>query len=102
MLKIQIDQRTVNALLEKAINERVEELAKMKYFMTYNELAEYLNLSKPTIEDRLIKNGLKYYKVGSKYLFKRDEIDAFLDDMTASMTATNNDIKFFNSLIGDK
>lgn len=100
MLQIQIDERTVNTLLEKAINERVDELAKLKYFMTYNELAEYLNLSKPTIEDRLIKNGLKYYKVGSKYLFKRNEVDTFLDDMTASMTASNNDIKFFNNLIG--
>lgn len=85
-------------MLEKAINEQVHELAKLKYFMTYNELSDYLNISKPVIEDRLIKNGLKYYKVGSKYLFKRDEVDAFLDDMTASMTATNNDIKFFNKL----
>lgn len=64
MLQIQIDERTVNTLLEKSINEQVEELAKLKYFMTYNELAEYLNLSKLTIEDRLIKNGLKYYVEG--------------------------------------
>ena len=32
--------------------------------MTYKELAEYLNLSKPTIEELLINNGLKYYMVG--------------------------------------
>ena len=98
MLNVQIDEKTVNIMLEKAINERVEELAKQKYFMNYNELASYLNLSKPTIEDRLVKNGLKYYKVGSKYLFKKNEVDEFLDDMTASMTATNNDIKFFVKL----
>ena len=98
MLNIQVNEETVKSMLEQAINERVEELAKKKYFMTYGELAKYLNISKPIIEDRLIKNGLKYYKVGSKYLFKCDEVDAFLDDMTASMTATNNDIKFFNNL----
>jgi len=98
LFNVQVDEKTVNDMLEKAINERVDELAKQKYFMTYNELAEYLNISKPVIEDRLIKNGLKYYKVGSKYLFKQSEVDAFLDDMTASMTATNNDIKFFNRL----
>ena len=98
MLNVQIDEKTVNNMLEKAIIERVEKLAKQKYFMTYSELAEYLNLSKPTIEDRLIKNGMKYYKQGSKYLFKRDEVDTFLDDMTASVTATNNDIKFFAKL----
>ena len=28
----------------------VDELAKEKYFMTYKELSNYLNLSKPTIE----------------------------------------------------
>lgn len=98
MLNVQIDENTVISLLEKAINEKVEELAKTKYFMSYKELSEYLNISKPVIEDRLIKNGLKYYKVGSKYLFKRDEVDAFLDEMTDQMTATNNDIKFFQKL----
>jgi len=100
VLEISIDEKTVNTMLEKAINEKVDELAKMKYFMTYTELARYLNLSKPTIEDRLVKNGLKYYKQGSKYLFKKNEVDEFLDDMTASMNATNNDLKFFTKLKG--
>lgn len=102
MFSVQVDEKIVNSMLEKAINERVEELAKQKYFMTYKELSEYLNISKPIIEDRLIKNGLKYYKVGSKYLFKKNEVDEFLDEMTASMTATNNDIKFFNKLNKEK
>ncbi|MDA2615820.1 helix-turn-helix domain-containing protein [Bacillus thuringiensis] len=97
MLNVQIDEKTVNFMLEKAINEKVEELAKQKYFMTYKELSEYLNISKPTIEERLVKNGLRYYKVGSKYLFKKSEVDAFLDDMTSCMNATNNDIKFYKS-----
>ncbi|MED2996928.1 helix-turn-helix domain-containing protein [Bacillus tropicus] len=82
-------------MLEKALSEKVEELAKQKYFLTYKELSEYLNISKPIIEERLIKNGLKYYKVGSKYLFKRCEVDEFLDDMTSNMNATNNDIKLY-------
>lgn len=98
MLNIQVDEKTVNTMLEKAINERVDEIAKQKYFLTYAELSRYLNISKPVIEDRLIKNGLKYYKVGSKYLFKKVEVDEFLDDITACMNATNNDLKFFNKL----
>ncbi|PKG22727.1 excisionase family DNA-binding protein [Niallia nealsonii] len=98
MLNIQIDDKVVNSMLEKAINERVEELAKQKYFLTYSDLSEYLNISKPIIEDRLIKNGLKYYKVGSKYLFKRSEVDEFLDDMTSNMNATNNDIKYYQKM----
>ncbi|MGG3524868.1 helix-turn-helix domain-containing protein [Bacillus pseudomycoides] len=99
MLNVQIDEKTVNSMLEKAINEKVEELAAQKYFMTYKELSEYLNISKPTIEERLVKNGLRYYKVGSKYLFKKNEVDEFLDDMTSNMNATNNDIKLYQSLL---
>lgn len=98
MLNIEVNESTVKEMLQKAINNRVEELAKQKYFMTYAELEKYVNLSRPTIEDRLIKNGMRYYKQGSKYLFKREDVDAFLDQMTESMTATNNDIKFFNGL----
>lgn len=98
MFNVQVDESRINEMPEKAINERVDDLAKQKYFMTYQELARYLNISKPIIEDRLIKNGLKYYRVGSKYLFKQNEVDEFLDDMTASMSATKNDIKFFTKL----
>ncbi|MCG5105376.1 excisionase family DNA-binding protein [Oceanobacillus alkalisoli] len=98
MLNIDIDEKTVRRMLERAINERVEELVHEKYFMTFAELEQYLNLRKPTIVDRLIKNGLRYYKQGSKYLFRNPEVDQFLDEMTMSMTATNNDIKFFERL----
>ncbi|WP_429695468.1 helix-turn-helix domain-containing protein [Bacillus pseudomycoides] len=97
MLNVQIDEKMVNSMLEKAINEKVEELAKEKYFLTYKELSEYLNISKPTIEERLVKNGLRYYKVGTKYLFKKNEVDEFLDDMTSNMNATNNDIKLYKN-----
>lgn len=98
MFQLKVDEATAKKMMEAAINERVEELAKEKYFLTYNELAEYLNISKPVIEDRLIKNGMKFYKVGSKYLFKRDEVDQFLDEITQSMTIGNNDLKFFERL----
>lgn|SRR5699024_5304280 len=98
MFQLQVDEATAKQMMQQAIDERVEELAKEKYFLTYNELAEYLNISKPVIEDRLIKNGMKFYKVGSKYLFKRDEVDQFLDEITQSMTIGNNDLKFFERL----
>lgn len=100
MLNIDVDETTARQMMQDAIDERVNELAKEKYFLTYSELSKYLNISRPVIEDRLIKNGMKYYKAGSKYLFKRDEVDAFLDDITAQMSMTNNDLKFFDNLKG--
>lgn len=61
--------------------------------MTYNELSKYLNLSKPTIDDLLIKNGMKYFRVGSTYRFKKSDVDDFMDHITSQMDITNNDLK---------
>ncbi|SQE67091.1 mobile element-associated transcriptional regulator, putative [Staphylococcus aureus] len=96
MFNINIDEQEVRELLEQAINARVEELAKEKYFMTYKELANYLNLSKPTIEELLINNGMKYYMVGSTYRFKKSDVYEFMEQLTAHMNIQNNDFKQVN------
>ncbi len=96
MFNINIDEQEARALLEQAINQRVEELAREKFFMTYKELSEYLNLSKPTIEDLLINNGLKYYMVGSTYRFKKSDVDEFMEKITSHMDIHNNDLKQIN------
>ena len=93
MFNINIDEQEARALLEQAINQRVDELAREKFFMTYKELAEYLNLSKPTIEELLINNGMKYYMVGSTYRFKKSDVDAFMEQLTSQMDIQNNDLK---------
>lgn len=88
-----IDEQEARDMLQKAIDERIEELAHEKYFMTYKELSEYLNLSKPTIEDLLIKNGMKYYRVGSTYRFKKSDVDEFMERITSQIDIRNNDLK---------
>lgn len=98
MLNIQVDETKIEEMMQRAIDDRVDELAKEKFFMTYAELEKYVNLSRPTIEDRFLKNGLRYFKQGSKYLFRKSDVDEFLNQMCESMTATDNDIKFFNGL----
>ncbi|PTK53913.1 excisionase, partial [Staphylococcus nepalensis] len=80
-------------MLQKAIDERIEELVHDRYFMTYKELSEYLNLSKPTIEDLLIKNGMRYFKLGSTYRFKKSDVDEFMERITNQMDNRNNDLK---------
>ena len=93
MFNININEDEAREMLQKAIDERVEELAAERYWLTYKQLAEYLNLSKPTIEDLLIKNGLKYYKIGSTYRFKKSDVDEFMNTVTAQMDLMNNDLK---------
>lgn len=93
MFNINIDEDEARELLEQAINERVDELARDKYFMTFKELSEYLNLSKPTIDELLIKNGMRYFRVGSTYRFKKSDVDAFMEQITDQMDIQNNDLK---------
>lgn len=93
MFNINIDEEEARDMLQKAIDERVDELARQKYFMNYKELSEYLNLSKPTIEDLLIKNGMRYFKVGSTYRFKKSDVDEFMERITCQMDNRNNDLK---------
>ncbi|UUY69353.1 helix-turn-helix domain-containing protein [Staphylococcus warneri] len=93
MFNINIDEDEARELLEQAINACVNELAHDKYFMTYKELSEYLNLSKPTIEELLINNGMKYYMVGSTYRFKKSDVDEFMEQLTDHMDIQNNDLK---------
>ncbi|WP_049405846.1 helix-turn-helix domain-containing protein [Staphylococcus pettenkoferi] len=93
MFNIDIDEQEARDMLQKAIDEHVDELVRQKYFMNYKELSEYLNLSKPTIEDLLIKNGLRYFMVGSTYRFKKSDVDEFMDHITSQMDRRNNDLK---------
>ncbi|MDK7301301.1 helix-turn-helix domain-containing protein [Staphylococcus hominis] len=93
MFNINIDEQEARELLERAINQRVDELAREKMFMNYKELSEYLNLSKPTIEELLLNNGLKHYRYGSRYLFKKSDVDEFMNQLTQHMDIHNNDFK---------
>ena len=93
MFDINIDESEAREMLQKAIDERVEELASERYWLTYKQLAEYLNLSKPTIDDLLIKNGMPYFRVGSTYRFKKSDVDNFMNSITAQMDLMNNDLK---------
>lgn len=96
MFNINIDEQEARELLERAINQRVDELAREKMFMNYKELSEYLNLSKPTIEELLLNNGLKHYRYGSRYLFKKSDVDEFMNQLTQHMDIHNNDLKQIN------
>lgn len=93
MFNINIDESEARQMLQEAIDERVEELASERYWLTYKELAEYLNLSKPTIDELLIKNGMPYFRVGSTYRFKKSDVDHFMNSITSQMDIMNNDLK---------
>ena len=93
MLNVQLDEETVNQLIKDEVKKKVDELAALNYFMTYKETLEYVRMSRPTFEHALLESGLlDYYKVGTKYLFKRSDVDEALDLLTGSTTDTNRDL----------
>lgn len=100
MLEINVNEATAKEMLQRAIDKRVEELAKETFFMTMKQLEKYTQMSRPTIMKCLVENGMKYYRVGDQYRFKRDEVDAFLDAMTGEMNITQNNILSFKGLKG--
>ena len=53
-----------------------------------------LSCQNPTIDDLLIKNGMKYFAgKGSTYRFKKSDVDDFMDHITSQDDITNNDLK---------
>lgn len=100
MLEINVNEATAKEMLQRAIDKRVEELAKEKYFMTMKELEKYLSLSRPTIMKCFVEKGLRYYRAGDRYLFKREEVDSFLDAVTEEMNVTQNNLLSFGGLKG--
>jgi len=47
-------------------------------FLSTKQLSEYIGYSVPRIYQLVAKAAIPYYKIGSKLLFKRIEIDAWL------------------------
>jgi len=47
--------------------------------LTSKEVMEVLNISRPTFDKWMKERKLKGYKVGRKWLFKEDEIMAFIE-----------------------
>lgn len=93
MLNVEIDENVVNQLLEEEIQKKVDQLSYEKYFLTLQQLSEYLNLSIPTIKENLILKGMPSYRKGTKHLFRKHEVDEFMDNMLDSLEGTN-DISF--------
>lgn len=50
--------------------------------MTQAEVAEYLRVSRLTIHRLMKKHAFPYIKMGKRVLFRRSEIDAYLESKT--------------------
>ena len=54
-------------------------MAKEQEFYTLQEVAELLRVSKQTIRRRVQSGELKAHKTGGRYIFHREDIQAYLN-----------------------
>jgi excisionase family DNA binding protein len=50
--------------------------------MTIKQMTEYLQISRRTLNNLMKKNGLPYIKLERRVLFRRSEVDKFLESKT--------------------
>ncbi len=70
----------INERLE-AINQRLEaqhDRPVVSEWLTVDQAAEYLHVSKSWIYKRTMNAKIPYYKTGKKLMFKRSELDSYI------------------------
>jgi len=68
-------------ILKESLLTELKEKLLGSFYLTREELRKYLKFKSISSVDNMVKFGLKKYKVGSKTLFKRFEVDEFVDNL---------------------
>jgi len=66
-------------ILKKSLLAELKKELLGNFYLSRKELKDYLRFRSITSIDNLVKYGLPKYKVGSKTLFKRFEVDEFIE-----------------------
>jgi len=67
----------IESIVEKKLNEKIAQLTPSKkwHYMSRNEVAKLLKISLPTLHDWTKQGIVISYRIGSRILFRSDEID---------------------------
>ena len=70
----------IEAIIEKKMVEIAEQVQPVNSsrYMTRKEVADYLHISLPTLHDWTKMSWIKSYKMGSRVLYKSEEVDESL------------------------
>ena len=87
------DEEGFKELVTHEIKKHVKEVEKESMFMTFNDLVKYLNISNVSIREFLLwRNDFPKIRLGSKWLFPRKEISAFMEKYLVEVRAVGGDI----------
>ena len=97
MINVEIDQEMLKELYLQKVDERLKELDAEVFFMNSKQLATYLNLSWNTIADIfLYDDEFPSLRAGSKWLFNKKEVQAFMNKYYDEVRDNGRDILKFN------
>ncbi len=72
----------IQKLVEKAVDEKLENLKPtthlLKKFMSLEEAAEYLNLSRNTLYMYNSKNVIPFHRTGNRVYYKLEDLDQYV------------------------
>lgn len=60
--------------------------------MNIKQLASYLGCSESSIRKMIRKNILEFYKIGNRYLFRKDYVDNWIRDMYSDFNNQNGEL----------
>ncbi|MEK3889637.1 helix-turn-helix domain-containing protein [Bacillus sp. FSL K6-3431] len=93
MIRVEIDEQELKNIYLQKVEERLEELESVVFFMNSKQLCEYLNMSWNTIVDSfLYDEEFPSLKVGTKWLFNRKEVQKYMEKYYDEVKINGKDI----------
>lgn len=93
MIRVEIDEQELKNIYLQKVEERLEELESVVFFMNSKQLCEYLNMSWNTIVDSfLYDDEFPSLKVGTKWLFNRKEVQKYMEKYYDEVKTNGRDI----------
>lgn len=93
MITLNINEEMLKEMYNQKIEEYLSTVERESMFMTFNDLVKYLNMSNVSIREFLLwRNDFPKIRLGSKWLFPRKEVAAFMMKYLEEVRAVGGDI----------
>ncbi|WHX25137.1 helix-turn-helix domain-containing protein [Virgibacillus halodenitrificans] len=93
MIHFEIDEEQLKDLYLEKVEEKLEELEAEVFFMNSKQLSAYLNMSWNTIVEHLLyEDDFPSIRLGSKWLFNRKEVKAYMEKYYEAVRNNGGDI----------
>ncbi|WP_404336407.1 hypothetical protein [Planococcus rifietoensis] len=93
MIQVSIDEEQLKALYLQEVAKRIEEIEQEVFFMNSKQLQKYLNMVWNSIQEHLLHDPeFGAIRLGSKWLFHKREVDAYMQRYYEEVRDNGGDI----------